>query len=124
MSRPPGFLSAFSLGALMAGLGVVLGAFGAHALAALPPGRLAWWHTGTQYLFIAAFGVMFDGLHERTAPIARRPAVTLALGALLFSGSLFAMALGAPRWLGMITPVGGVCLIVGFLWLAWRGRPG
>jgi uncharacterized membrane protein YgdD (TMEM256/DUF423 family) len=121
MERQPGSSSAFALGAGLAGLGVILGAFGAHALAALPPGNLAWWHTGTQYLFIAAFGILFDGLFERTTPVLRRPAIALALGALMFSGSLFAMALGAPRWLGMITPLGGLSLIAGFAWLGVRG---
>jgi uncharacterized membrane protein YgdD (TMEM256/DUF423 family) len=120
MSRPQGSWNAFSLGAFIAGLGVLLGAFGAHALSALPPGNLAWWHTGTQYLFIAAFGIMLHGLFERTALVLRSPAVMLALGALLFSGSLFAMALGAPRGLGMITPFGGVSLIVGFAWMGLR----
>ncbi len=120
MSRPQGSLNAFSLGAFTAGVGVLLGAFGAHALSALPSANLAWWHTGTQYLFIAAFGIMLYGLFERTPLALRSPAVMLAIGALLFSGSLFALALGAPRWLGMITPLGGVAMIVGFAWMGWR----
>jgi uncharacterized membrane protein YgdD (TMEM256/DUF423 family) len=113
-------LRPFALGAFMAGLGVLLGAFGAHALPGLPPGRLAWWHTGTQYLFIAAFGVMLHGLREQAALSLRSPAIALALGALLFSGSLYAMALGAPRWLGMVTPLGGVMLVAGFVWIGLR----
>src|ERR1035437_9375253 len=113
-------MNAFAIGAFTAGLGVLLGAFGAHALAALPPGNLAWWSTATQYLFIAAFGMMLQGLFERTRLTLRSPASALALGALLFTGSLYAMALGAPRWLGMVTPLGGVSLVVGFLWMGWR----
>ena len=127
MSRPQASLNAFALGAFIAGLGVVLGAFGAHMLASLPAGNLAWWHTGTQYLFVAAFGIMLGGLFEWTPLALRSPAVALAVGALLFSGSLYAMALGAPRWLGMLTPVGGVSLIMGFVWMGLRaargGRP-
>jgi uncharacterized membrane protein YgdD (TMEM256/DUF423 family) len=113
-------LNAFSLGAFTAALGVLLGAFGAHALASLPPARMAWWQTGTHYLFIAALGMMLQGLFVRAPLTLRDPALLLAIGALLFSGSLFAMALGAPRALGMITPVGGVALVVGFVLIGIR----
>jgi uncharacterized membrane protein YgdD (TMEM256/DUF423 family) len=107
-----------ALGAALAAAGVLLGAFGAHALSALPPQALGWWHTATQYLFVAAFGTMAVGLWRREQPVWRGPAAALLAGAWLFSGSLYAMALGAPRWLGMITPLGGLSLIAGFLWLA------
>jgi uncharacterized membrane protein YgdD (TMEM256/DUF423 family) len=113
-------LNPFSLGAFTAALGVLLGAFGAHALSGIPAAHLAWWHTGTQYLFVAAFGMMLQGLWERGPLKLSNPAVSLALGALLFSGSLYAMTLGAPRWLGAITPIGGVSLAAGFLWMAGR----
>jgi len=113
-------MNAFALGAFTAGIGVLLGAFGAHALSSLPAANLAWWNTGTQYLFIAAFGMMLSGLFERTPLALRSPAVALALGVVLFSGSLYAMTLGAPRWLGMITPVGGISLAAGFLWMGLR----
>jgi uncharacterized membrane protein YgdD (TMEM256/DUF423 family) len=49
----------------------------------------------------------------------RRPSWLLASGAALFAATLFAMALGAPRWLGAVTPLGGAALILGWLWLAW-----
>ena len=119
MNRPNG-LNIFAVGAFTAGLGVLLGAFGAHALSALPAASLAWWHTGTQYLFVAAFGIMLHGIFERTRLSVRSPSTALLVGAILFSGSLYAMALGAPRWLGMVTPLGGVSLVVGFLWMGWR----
>jgi uncharacterized membrane protein YgdD (TMEM256/DUF423 family) len=109
--------NAFSLGAFMAGAGVLFGAFGAHALSWLPPARLAWWHTSTQYLFIAAFGIMLYASFQRTTLRPRSPVFVLAMGALLFCGSLYAMALGAPRWLGMVTPVGGLALVSGFVWM-------
>ena len=48
------------------------------------------------------------------------PAWTLLAGATIFAVTLYAMALGAPRWLGAITPIGGVLLIAGWLWLAWQ----
>ncbi len=110
----------FAVGALLAAMGVLLGAFGAHALSGLPAQALGWWHTATQYLFVAAFGVMLAGLFDRARPLARSPAVALLAGALLFCGSLYAMALGAPRWLGMVTPLGGLALVAGFAWLAVR----
>ena len=101
-------LNSFALGGLLAALGVLLGAFGAHALSSLPAANLAWWHTGTQYLFdrepLSRFG----------------PSTFLSLGALLFSGSLYAMTLGAPRFLGAITPFGGISLVVGFTWMGVR----
>ena len=99
---------------------MLLGAFGAHVLSALPVANLAWWNTGTQYLFVAAFGMMLHGLFERAHLSVRNPSTALLLGAVLFSGSLYAMALGAPRWLGMVTPLGGISLVAGFLWMGWR----
>jgi uncharacterized membrane protein YgdD (TMEM256/DUF423 family) len=108
----------FAVGAALAALGVLLGAFGAHALSRLPAQALGWWHTATQYLFVAAFGIMLGGLAFRDWSLLRSPGVALLAGVLLFSGSLYAMALGAPRWLGMITPLGGLSLIAGFVWLA------
>jgi uncharacterized membrane protein YgdD (TMEM256/DUF423 family) len=65
---------------------------------------------------------MLDGLFDREKSLARRPALALLLGTLCFSGSLYAMALGAPRWLGMVTPVGGLALIIGFVWMAARAQ--
>ena len=113
-------MNAFALGAFGAALGVVLGAFGAHALSALPATNLAWWNTGTHYLFIAAIGIMLYGLFERTPWTLASPTSVLLLGVLLFSGSLYAMALGAPHWLGAITPLGGLSLVAGFLWIGLR----
>jgi uncharacterized membrane protein YgdD (TMEM256/DUF423 family) len=115
-----------AVGAGLAAAGVLLGAFGAHALAHLPAKPLGWWHTATQYLFVAAFGTMLAGLAQPDRPFRRSPALALLVGLLLFSGSLYAMALGAPRALGMVTPVGGVSLVAGFVWLglsAARPRP-
>jgi len=123
-------MNSFATGAFAAGLGVVLGAFGAHALSDLGDKQLAWWHTATQYLFVAAFGLMFAGTAQRRAlpptptnpsgVATRAPSALLLAGAGLFSGSLYALALGAPRWFGAITPCGGLCLIAGFTLLGWR----
>jgi len=111
----------FPLGAIMAALGILLGAFGAHALSDLSAKALGWWQTATQYLFIAALGVMLAGLLERDRAPARSPAMALLAGAILFSGSLYGMALGGPRSLALATPIGGLSLVAGFVWLAVRG---
>ncbi len=106
-------------GALLAALGVVLGAFGAHALrATLDETRLGWWQTGVQYHLWHAVALVALG----AVPLGgmRGPAWLLALGIHIFSGSLYVMALTGQRWLGAVTPLGGLCFIAGWLWLAWR----
>ena len=106
-------------GAVLAASGVALGAFGAHSLRALlPPEALGWWQTAVQYQMWHAIGLVAIG----AAPVERTrgPAWMLAAGTVIFSGSLYAMALGGPHWLGAIVPVGGVLMIVGWTWLAWR----
>src|SRR5690606_12465194 len=115
------------LGALLAAAAVGAGAFGAHGLAErLGARELALWETGARYLFYAGLGAVVAAL---AAPqLAARPsplaAALLVAGGLIFAGTLFLMALGGPRWLGAITPLGGVLQILGFLvlaWQAWRG---
>ena len=106
-------------GALLAASGVALGAFGAHGLRnVLSPEALGWWQTGVQYQMWHAIGLVAIG----AAPVARTrgPAWTLAAGTAIFSGSLYAMALTETRWLGAVTPLGGVLMIAGWAWLAWR----
>jgi len=115
-----GAMNAFSAGGFLAAIGVLLGAFGAHALRHLDPPRLAWWGTATQYLFVAAFGMLLSGTIDRTQRIGWGPATALLAGAVFFSGSLYTMALGGPRWLGAVTPVGGLSLVAGFVWMAVR----
>lgn len=113
------------LSALTGAIGVMLGAFGAHALRErLQPAELAIWQTGTSYLFwhvLAAFAAarwaQGDG-----ARAARLAATLFLTGIAVFSGTLFALALGAPRGFGAITPLGGLALIGGWLALAWAAR--
>jgi len=96
---------------------VMLGAFGAHALRDVLDARGSeLWHTAVSYHFWHALAL---GLAAFSAPgRARSVAVScFALGLLIFSGSLYALALGAPRWFGAITPVGGVAFIIG--WIAF-----
>jgi uncharacterized membrane protein YgdD (TMEM256/DUF423 family) len=98
---------------------VALGAFAAHALKGeLSPEALGWWQTAVEYQMWHAVALVALGLSGFQRP--RGPAAMLGGGALLFVATLYAMALGAPRWLGAVTPVGGALMIAGWLWLAFR----
>lgn len=109
-------------GALWCALAVAAGAFGAHALAErLDVRSLALWETAARYLMYGGIGAAMVGLAGIQWP---RPGFVLAgvgllLGGLVFSGTVGAIALGAPRWLGAVTPIGGLLMIVGFLVFAW-----
>lgn len=106
------------LAALFGFLSVALGAFGAHALEArLTPEGQDWWHTATLYALPHAAAALAAGLSGRGGNIARGGWL-LFIGALIFSSTLYAMALGAPRWLGAITPVGGVGMLAGWALIA------
>jgi uncharacterized membrane protein YgdD (TMEM256/DUF423 family) len=106
-------------GALLAALGVGLGAFGAHGLRdLLDASELAWWHTAVQYQMWHSVGLV--GLAAARLPRRGLPAALLGAGTVVFAGTLYLMALGAPRWLGAVTPVGGTLMIAGWLLLAWR----
>lgn len=104
-------------GALLAALGVALGAFGAHALEGrVVPARLDTFETAVRYLMYHALGLL---LLSRTAGtgVAR---VLLTAGTAVFSGSLVILVLTDTGWLGAVTPLGGVLLISGWLLAAWR----
>ncbi|WP_018140989.1 DUF423 domain-containing protein [Thioalkalivibrio sp. ALJ7] len=115
-----------TIAALLAGVAVILGAFGAHALQErLSEHALATWHTGVQYHFIHALALLLiAALWSHLAHgWAAASAIAMVIGILLFSGSLYALALGAPRILGAIAPLGGTAFILGWLGLAiaaWR----
>ncbi|MCB9596024.1 MAG: DUF423 domain-containing protein [Sandaracinaceae bacterium] len=117
------------IGGVLGALAVGLGAYGAHGLEAALEGvpdaarRLGWWRTAVSYHLPHAGMVVVVALLA-----ARRGGRSLAvaggafvLGVALFSGTLYAMSLGAPRWLGAITPLGGLSLIVGWLALVAYG---
>jgi uncharacterized membrane protein YgdD (TMEM256/DUF423 family) len=95
---------------------VALGAFGAHALRGVVDDHgLEIWHTGVEYHFWHALA-LFAAVIGLPPGRAKSVAMTLfALGIVLFSGSLYALALGAPRLVGLVTPVGGVAFIVGWV---------
>jgi len=107
------FLSAGGLAALAA---VALGAFGAHALKnRLSPEMLAVWHTAVEYHIYHALGLLAVGLLAQQLPgsvLLRWSGWAMLAGIVLFSGSLYALALSGERWLGAITPVGGVAFLV------------
>jgi uncharacterized membrane protein YgdD (TMEM256/DUF423 family) len=109
-------------GALCAGLSVVLGAFAAHGLKArLSEQMLGVFQTGVQYQFYHALALLLVGIMMKVMPASLLNYVAGAffLGILLFSGSLYALALTGQKWFGPITPLGGVCFIVGWLLLAF-----
>lgn len=107
------------LAALSGALGVAAGAFGAHGA----EGQAAeWLRTGGQYQLIHAVVALIAARTD-----ARGPAWCFVAGGAVFAGTLYLMALGAPRVLGAVTPLGGLMLIVGWVWLAWSAaltRPG
>ena len=108
-----------STGAVLAGLAVALGAFGAHALQSrIGADALGWWHTAVEYQMWHALAVLALGLSGLRWT--RLPAWLFAAGSVVFSGTLYAMALGAPRWLGAVTPLGGLAMIAGWAVLAVR----
>ena len=107
---------------LLMAVAVAFGAFGAHALKArLAPDMLAVWQTGVTYHVSHALALFLLGLLMLHAPgsIALRYAAWLFVaGIVLFAGSLYLLALGAPRWFGAVTPFGGVAFIAGWVALA------
>ena len=116
-------------GALLMAVATVVGAFGAHALQdRLAPDRYTVLQTAVLYQFIHALGLLVLGaLAARHGNRLLRIAADLLLaGVLLFSGSLYLLLCGAPRVLGALTPLGGLCLIAGWCLGAvalWRLMP-
>lgn len=98
--------------ALVGFVGVALGAWGAHG-AQFDPKAAAWWQTGVHYQQVHAVVLLVLGF----APVSRTlrgAAILFVIGILLFAGTLYAMALGGPRILGAITPIGGLALLAGW----------
>lgn len=109
-------------GALLVAIGIGIGAMGSHALrGVLEPRQLESLQTAVQYQLFNALALLLLGVLMRTgAPALQLPAWGLLAGILCFSGGIYLMLAGAPRALGLITPVGGVLLIGAWLALAWR----
>jgi uncharacterized membrane protein YgdD (TMEM256/DUF423 family) len=110
------------LGAMSAFFGVGLGAFGAHGLKTLlTPDMLAIYQTGVQYHLWHALGLIAIAVVRQQAPCSKLLAWSggfMFAGILIFSGSLYLLAVLNQRWLGMITPIGGVCFLTAWLLLA------
>ncbi len=109
-----------ALAGLLLALATISGAFGAHGLrASLPADRLEVYETAVRYHFFNALGLLGIGLALRSvdALLLRWSAVLVLTGVVLFSGSLYALTFGAPRALGVVTPIGGLALIAG--WVAF-----
>ena len=106
------------LAALSGALGVMAGAYGAHGVA--DPLARHWLEIGAEYQMIHALtAVVSVSVTNRRSPLA--PALFIA-GTVLFSGTLYGMALGAPHWLGAVTPMGGLLFLAGWAALAWEAR--
>ena len=113
----------FALGAALAGVAVAAGAFGAHGLRGrLEPDMLAVFETAVRYQMyhaLALFAVAWATARwpDGSAGLA---GWLFVAGIAIFSGSLYGLALSGTRWLGAITPLGGLCFLAGWLVLAWR----
>jgi uncharacterized membrane protein YgdD (TMEM256/DUF423 family) len=119
------------LGSVSGFLSVAFGAFGAHALKdKLSASALTVYQTASQYQMIHALALVAVGVWSMYLGNGNTPrGLTLAgsafaIGTLLFSGSLYALALSGVRALGAITPLGGLCFLFGWLSLAWVALKG
>lgn len=117
----------FIFAAVFGGLGVALGAFGAHALSGrLGPDLLSTFETGVRYQVyhaLALFGVVLAAMRWPGSPLTTAAGWLFVAGVLIFSGSLYVLVLTGQRWLGAVTPLGGVAFIAGWVCLllvAWR----
>ena len=111
------------VGSVFAALSVLLGAFGAHGLKnRLSIEDLAIFETAVRYQMYHALGILLMGLGsiDLTEKLVSTPAYFLILGIIIFSGSLFLLVFTNLRWFGAITPIGGLCLIIGWLLLAYN----
>ena len=117
-----------SIGAFGAALAVIAGAFGAHGLSGrLDAHHLSLWETAARYLMYGGLSLVLVGLAARGAARGARgygaAGWCVAIGTLIFSGTVAALALGGPGILGAITPLGGLLLIAGLLLFGWAALP-
>ena len=112
------------LGAVLMAFGVMLGAFGAHGLGSvLTAKQLASYQTAVLYHLLHALGLLLVGIVAQvtaeSTPL-RWSARLMLAGCVFFSGSIYLMTAGAPRWLGMVAPVGGMAFMAAWSLLAWH----
>ena len=112
-------------GGILGGLSVMLGAFGAHSLKSrLTEKSLETFHTAQFYQFMHSLALILVGLlvmyvGEENCKRLNRAGWFFVAGILMFSGSLYTLALGGPRWLGPVTPLGGLSFMIGWFLLAF-----
>jgi len=116
--------SILKIGALSALSAVVLGAFGAHGLKDLliTQNSTSTWETAVRFQMWHSLALILISLLKSNHSITPSVTHTLILGIILFSGSLYGIALGGPTWLGPITPLGGMLLITSWLLIAFRTK--
>ena len=114
---------------ILLALAVALGAFGAHGLKAhLSTEMLQTYKTGIEYHFYHALGLLFIGVLSISYPsgLLNWSAILLAIGIVFFSGSLYVLSISGIKWIGAITPLGGLCFIAGWVLLfvaVWKKIP-
>ena len=114
-----------ALGALNAAIAIAAGAFAAHGLRERLDARaLEIFETGARYHMYHAFALIVAGLLTGAARGSQIAGWLFQIGIVLFSGSLYALALTGAKGLGAVTPFGGLAFIVGWLWLAWSAWRG
>ena len=112
-------------GSVLGFLGVALGAFGAHALEArLDAHAKSIYQTGVQYHLVHALAVVLCAVWAREHATAATAGWAFVGGVVVFSGSLYLLAVTGRTWLGAVTPLGGLALLAGWLLLAWTGVRG
>jgi uncharacterized membrane protein YgdD (TMEM256/DUF423 family) len=112
-----------AVAALLGCSAVACGAFGAHGLRTrVGPEQVSSWQTAAHFQLLHSVALLALALFAATGrPLGPAPWL-LTAGMLLFSGSIYALVLGGPRWLGPVTPLGGLCLIAGWASLLWLAR--
>lgn len=112
------------IGALLGGLGVMIGAFGAHGLQKMleATNRTATFETAVKYQMYHALAMLLIGILMYQFPQAtglKLSGLFFLIGILIFSGSLYILCLTGVRWMGAITPIGGLFMIAGWVYTVW-----
>ena len=112
-------------GAIFMGLAIVLGAFGAHALKeSLSPEMMKVYQTGVEYQFNNALGLLLIGLigFQIQSKYIKWSGTLITIGIILFSGSLYILSVSGIHWIGVITPIGGMSFVAGWIFLVFAIR--
>lgn len=109
------------LGSMLALSAVLFGAFGAHALREILSAQdsIQTWETAVRYQMWHALALILLSMIPEPQSMPKMAGPYFMIGSLLFSGSLYGLALDGPKWLGPLTPLGGLCLMIGWLLLAY-----